>query len=198
MSDNDISKNINTDFSATGSGGVNTSSYAHPENEHILSQARSYLAQSGTGKRLLQLADQRDITIQILANKDITRFVPDAGHVYLGLASDAEPDYRHIVLNLGGALREAEHFLVGYAPPDHNTDPVDFAALSFAKELDIIINICRIAEELHESGAQQNMLDALEEMGHSEIYQSYKAQQSTGEMLDTFIPDDFGAEGEQS
>lgn len=198
MSDYESSKDINTDFTATGNHHASTRSYTHPESEYILAQARSYLSQSETGKRLLRMADQRDIAVNILASKDITRFVPDAGHVYLGLASDAAPDYRHLVLNLGGALREVEHFLVGYAPPDHNTDPVDFAALSFAKELDIIINMCRIAEELHACDALQNILDALEEMGHDEIYQSYKVQQSTGEMLDTFIPDDFGVEGEES
>lgn len=196
MSDNEPSKDINTDFTATGDNHGSPTSYVHPDNASILSQARHYLKSSPTGARLLQLADQRDITVRILANKDVTRFVPDAGHVYLGVAGDTEPDYRHLTLNLGGALREAEHFLVGYAPPDpKNSDPTDFAALSFAKELDIIINMCRVAEDIHANGILENVLDALGEMGHGEIYQSYKEQQSTGEMLDTFIPDDFGAAG---
>ena len=198
MDYNETSKSINPDFTATGGDHAATLSYTHPDNAAILSQARNYLAQSITGKRLLQLADYRGIETRILANKDTTRFVPDAGHAYLGLSANEDPDYRHITLNLGGALREAEHFLVGYAPPDQNYNPVDFAALSFAKELDIIINICRIAEEIRDSDALLNILDALEEMGHGGIYQSYKEQQSTGEMLDSFIPDSFGAEDENN
>ena len=195
MNDNYSSRDISNNFTETGNAQTKPISYAHPESASILSKARDDLAKSATGLRLLQMADQRNIEIHILVNKDITRFVPDSGHIYLGLSPDNEPDERHIVLNLGGALREAEHFLVGYAPPDpENSDPTDFVALSFAKELDIIINICMVAEELHASSALQNMIDVLEDMGHGQIYQSYREQKSAEEMLGMMIPERFGRE----
>lgn len=189
--DHPAAPSLHGSFSASGDK-ANMRNYRIPDQESVLAPARELLAESETGQYFLELAKQRNIDIALIRNKDMERFVPDSGHAFIGVSPGGEtPTPDRMALLLSGAIREAEHFMIGYEPPDENTDPVDFMAMSFAKELDVVLHMCRVADEIYNKHKRQEILDALDELGHSDVYQSYVNGDDIGEMMGMMVPEDM-------
>lgn len=76
---------------------------------------------------------------------------------------------------------------MGYRRPSQDSDPVEYASMTFSKTLDIITNMCIIADELKEELGYSKPLDIVHELGHGDIYKAYKDKLPHEELVNVFI-----------
>lgn len=168
----------------TGASG--SVSYAHPHEKEILKKARMVLKQSATGARLLEVIESRKIPVHVIKNRNAHGMSPDKSTVYVGLPPSQEEPDAHMILELGGGLRSMEQEIMGFTVPDEEKDPLGAATMKHAKFLDIVVHMCKIGHELTESSSIADYINAIEALGHGEIYQAHLEQSGDREMVEAY------------
>jgi len=160
--------------------------YRHPQAEHIEKEIRSLLSEIETGKHLLQHAKNHNLEIYLIRHKEIRGHSPEGKIICLSIPEEKSEIEPRMVLELVAGLREAEQTHLGYTSPRAGMDPLEFAALSHAKNLDIVVHMCRVAFELHKHLNTQDYVDVLEKLGHGGIYDAYVRDFSSDKIVDTY------------
>ena len=65
-------------------------------------------------------------------------------------------------------------------------DPLEFAAMSHAKNLDIIVHMCKTAHELSGGDEESEYIQTIELMGHGGLYDAYVRDFSAGSMVQSY------------
>ncbi len=136
----------------------------------LLEQA---LAESPTGNRLLRFAAQQRIGIKIITGKGSPGYIPDSRAVFISLPPNLSTVSLENVLELGAYLRQAELQFLGHKNPDNSMGSHDYAVAYDAKMIDSLATMCKIASELYDTG-NIKFVDALVQMGHGELYETYR------------------------
>ena len=148
--------------------------YRHPEAEIILEKLHEIFAQSPTAEHLHHVIEQYNIPFYIIQNKDIQGFTPDKKTIFVSLPSIQDKPVARFVLESVAAMREIE------------ADPLEFAAISHAKNLDIIYHMCKTAHELSGGNENSQYIHSLEEMGHGGLYDAYIRDFAADDMVDVY------------
>jgi len=160
--------------------------YRHPREEQLLTDLKTVLAGTKTGKNLLEHAQKKNLDIYLIKHKEIRGSAPEGKIIYLFAPAEKQEIEPRMVLELAAGLREAEQTHKDYDAPGPGMDSLEFAVLSHAKNLDIVVHMCRVAFELHQNLNTQDYVDVLEEMGHGGIYDAYVRDFSSEKIVDTY------------
>lgn len=162
--------------------GVEVVPYTHPKADDVLRQVRDLLIKAPTGKRLLDIADEKDVEIRIVSSANYQAIATNKPLIYLFMpAAQYTADY-HQALQLCGALRDIEQILGGFPRPSSDESPEVFFSISYDKNLNILCEICRIVEEFEDLNISEAMA-AMRRLGIEDVYSGYKNGASPDEML---------------
>ncbi|AGH97874.1 hypothetical protein [Micavibrio aeruginosavorus] len=161
--------------------------YSHPQADKLRHAAETTLERSAAGLKLVRWAYQNNIQIKVLRHKSGQAFSPENRAVYLGISSDINTISPAHVLELGGALRQAQQQMTGHGTPTADMDPVAFEAQYHAKMLDIIVTMCKIAQELEAVGNGSEFIDSLKSFGHGDIYEAYISNGPGDHLTDVYF-----------
>ncbi|MFK7839145.1 MAG: hypothetical protein AB8B83_02345 [Bdellovibrionales bacterium] len=158
----------------------------HSKDQEILRQARDLLVKAPSGKRLLDIADDMDVAIHIISSPNYQAFATNKPTIYLLMPDAQLTADMHQALQLAGALRDMEQILGGYPRPSRQEDDAVFFAINYDKNLNLLMEICKIVEEF-EAINMAEAVTAMRRIGIEDIYGGYKNEASPDEMLQIYI-----------
>ena len=163
-------------------------SYDHP-NETALKEALiQTLAESPTGNRLLTMGRDYKVNIRVVKGTGPQGYTTEGKALFLAAPPARKKPKPVDVLNLGAALREIEHEIMGFAvPAPGQADPLEIASLVHAKFLDMIVHMCKISREMVEKKADKAYTDAIEDLGHGDIYRTFLAEMGDEGLVDAYL-----------
>jgi len=155
----------------------------HPLQNEIIAQTRTLLEKSETAKRLLKIADEKDVDIHILSSPNYQAITSNKPTIFMAMpAAQHTADY-HQALILGGALRDMEQTLGGFPRPSLEEPTEVYFAANYDKNLNLLMEICKMVEELDTPEA----LEAMRRLGIEDLYKGYKSNASPDTMLQIYI-----------
>lgn len=164
--------------------------YRHPAEQELLVSLRLILKKSATAEHLLHMAEQYKVPFHVIKHKDIQGFTPDKKTVILSAPEGTKAASPAFVLEAVAALREIEQEIIGYKRPPPHADPLEFAAMSHAKNLDIIVHMCKTVHELSADNDASEYIATLKKMGHEGLYEAYIHDFSPEKMADRYYGKD--------
>ena len=184
---NDMSTNPLSGSFGTLGDKPNVVSYAPEEADPILNAAKDILKQIPVGVKLLEILQKFNIPVKTIKGRELTYTTPDEQSIYMVLPPKAGESPELVALTLGCAIRDVEQSVRGFTKPDPELDPIEFASITFSRTLDIIVNMCQIADELKLNLGYTKPLDIVDELGHSGIYKAYKDEVGHDRMIDILV-----------
>ena len=152
-----------------GNSTQGTATYRHPDEGAQLQQAYALLQQSATGNELLQFAQQNQIAVRMIKNKNATGYIPQSKTIYIGTPVNGAVSTPMLALLVAGAIREAQQELKGFMPPDETKDLQQHLTINHAKRADVLYYQCAVAYEVSETGDNKEILDEMRKIGHGLI-----------------------------
>lgn len=159
--------------------------YSHPDQDKLRSILVEGLRASPTGAKLLQVAEQNKIAINIIRHKAMSGFIPEARAVFVGMVTELSTAIPELILSLGAYLRQAELQILGVKNPDNSMSSRDYTVAYDIKMLDSITVMCKIASELNAAGRTE-FVDALSRLGHGDMYRAFVAHGVGQELVNTY------------
>lgn len=160
--------------------------YRHPHEEAIKKSLHEKLEKSKTGHHLLQVTEKFNIPFHIIKGTETHGFAPDGKEVFLSLPAEKTEADPALIMETVAAIRDIEQSMLGYKRQDIKNDPLEFAAMSHAKNLDIIIHMCKVAHELGGGDENSPYVQQLEMMGHGGLYDAYARDFASGDMVSSY------------
>ncbi|MBI1327195.1 MAG: hypothetical protein GC136_06090 [Alphaproteobacteria bacterium] len=176
-------------FSAKGGSDKAGLDMTHPDGDSILNEAIEILEKIPEGLRLLEVKNTYNIPIKVIKGKEITFNLPDEDTVYIFAPSGKKNPAEILALAVACGLREAEHKIVGFTRPSKHLPMEEQAQIIYSKSLDIILCMCRIADEIHEKFKLRTVLDIIDELGHGEVYKAFKENKDLTGVGSVFLKD---------
>lgn len=184
--ENTPSSQLQSTFEKEGAKTTNIQ-YRHPRADSIKEELIEIMRESETGQTLINGADYHNIPIHVIRSIGESAYSPDANTVYIA-AGKAEKATPKQVLELTGALREAEQELLGMSAPDPTKDIMHYATIMHAKKLDAIVYMCKLVRdmELTNSSYFSVLLDEIKNLGHIKIYRAYVNEADSQKLFDAY------------
>lgn len=147
--------------------------YRHPGEAKIAEQAFSLLTAVPTGEALLKIAADKDFQIRVLASPNYHGFTTNSRVIYIiQPAAKLSADYLQALV-LAACIRDAEQMDSSLFRPHPDISENDYALMNYGKNLDMIVQMCKIVEEFE----GRNILEPLHElrkMGFESLYSAHK------------------------
>ncbi len=161
--------------SAFGEKGTkaNQIAYGHPYGEKILEEAREILAESETGRALVNVQDHFKIPVNVIKGSGESGYAPDMNIIFLQVPGSKQEATPKLVMGYVKSLREADLEYQGEKAPDPMKDVIGYASFMHARNLDTIVHICKFVKELTNSSYFSNLLDTLPKLGLNSVYKAY-------------------------
>ena len=160
--------------------------YRHPLEDSIIEQSRALLSTTATGQKLIQATIEKGVEVRVLNSPSRHSYTTNTPVVYLVMPSvKRTADYLQAIV-LAGGLRDAEQVLKEYYHPHPVHDEDRFFELNYSKNLDIVVEMCKIVKEYED----QNIQDALNELrkiGLESVYSGYKNGLSSEALMTVYI-----------
>lgn len=175
---NDVSKT----FDAMGLN----SSYAHPQADAIIDECAHMLNTIPEGQRLLDMAKNKAINIDIMTGRKIDWKVDAANrsiHMFCP-ANTKSVDVEEMTLGFAIALREVEHADIGIPVPKPIENPESAPNDLLKFFLDINMETYKIVSEFEAVGKAAKFLDLLKKLGQYDEYKEYVSGRSAEEMAE--------------
>lgn len=162
--------------------------YDHPNESALIEGLISILAESPTGNRLLTMSRDYKVKIHVIKGTGPQGYTTEGKALYLTIPPTRKKPKPVDILNLGAALREIEHEIMGFSvPAAGEADPIEIASLVHAKFLDIIVHMCKIGREMAEKNADKAYIDAIEDLGHGDIYKAFLAEMGGEDLAEVYL-----------
>lgn len=147
--------------------------YRHPHEADILEETRELLRQTPTGEKLLGFAAGRSTETRVLCSPNYQGFITGSGLVYITMpAAENSAGYLQ-ALTLAYGLRDVQQIAQGFVRRRRAEDRTAFIQSNYLKNLDIIVEMCKIVSEFGEKGMPEALTD-LEGMALGSVYRAYK------------------------
>lgn len=156
--------------------------YLHPHEAQIIEQSKSLLSTTETGQKLMQTAAE----IHVMGSPNYHGFITNDRKIYLMMpAAEQSAKYTQALL-LAGYLANAVQILDGYQYPHHAVDKDLYLAVNYGKNLDMLLEMCRMVNELE---AQNNPegLNTLTRFGLGAFYEGFKQNLNRSALLDLYF-----------
>ena len=159
---------------------------AHPLEKDILRQTRDLLGKTPSGERLLNIADEKNVSIRIIGSPNYQALTSNTPEIFLLIPAAQHSADMHQALQLGGALRDMEQIFGGFERPERGTDEAVFFSINYDKNLNILCEICKIVDEFEDLNMPE-AIAAMRRLGIEDIYGGYKNAASPEQMLEIYI-----------
>jgi hypothetical protein len=156
----------------------------HPHAGKILEEIRSVLQKSRTGDHLLKISDTYGIKFTVTPEPGKAGFVAEENTIRVEAPTSQNSALARQVLDLAGSLRDAEQGILGFTRGREDLSPQDQIDLNHAKNLDMIVDMCRISEELETE--MPEIKNELFNMGLKPLFQAYKKKATDDEMIEAY------------
>ncbi len=115
---------------------VNAMGYGHPHGDKILSELDNLVRESETGRLLLKARAKGNIPVSVMKGDGDAGFSADMKSIILQIPGKiTKPNHKHLIQYVK-ALREADHYLMGYKIPDPQKDIMEYATVMHIKNID--------------------------------------------------------------
>ena len=148
-------------------------SYRHPHEKEIIEQSKDILSSVEAGQRLLKIAQDFDTPIRVLTSPNYRGFITNQGGIYILMPATEKSAKFMQALVLAYALRDVEQIAAGYTHPALHEDKDHYVSANYSKNLDMILEMCKIAEEFQNKNIPE-ALHVLQRMGLESVYSGYK------------------------
>lgn len=174
--------------SAFGDKGTkaNQIAYGHPYADSIIESAIETLEESETGRIMLSLHLKKGVPIHVIKGNGEIGYNPEAKIIYIQAPAKETVASPKTLLLLIKALREADQEMIGFTAPDPMKDIMEYAAIMHSKNIDSIVHVCKVVKELTNSSHFPVLLDAIREIGYSDVYQAVEKDASKDEIFDAY------------
>lgn len=156
----------------------------HPHAGKILEEIRAILQQSRTGEHLLRISDSYGIRLTVTPEPEKAGFIPEENVIAVSVPPEQNIAAARQVLDLTASLRDAEQGILGFTRDREDLSPEDQQDLNHAKNLDMIMDMCKISEELENKAPE--VKNELFNMGLRPLFQAYKNKASDDEMVEAY------------
>jgi hypothetical protein len=160
--------------------------YRHPFEGQIIEQSKALLAETAHGRTLLAITDETDVDIRVLGSPNYQGFITNDGIIYLTMPAAEQSGKILQALILAACLRDVEQIRGGYPHPNPTGDETVFALANYGKNLDMIVEMCKIVEELEKQGRPE-ALGALRDLGHESVYGGYKNRLEDNALMEVYL-----------
>lgn len=152
---------------------MNAMGYGHPHAEKILREATEIIAESETGQLLLVMLRKKLVPVQVMKGRGESGFSPDMGTIIMQIPSNIDKALPEHVIHLIKALDEAAQERAGFTAPNPREDLMAYASFIHGRNLDSIMETCKIVKELTNSSYYSVLLDSLKDLGLNTVYEGY-------------------------
>lgn len=160
--------------------------YRHPDEDTIIESLHSVLSKSKTGTHLLGVVAKYNIPFHVISSSEINGFAPEGKAVFLSFPPTEKQANPALIFEAVAAIRDIEQDMLGYKRQPAEKDPLEFAAMSHAKNLDIILHMCKVAHELGDGAEDTPYTQQLEMMGHGGLYDAYVRDFASKDMVGAY------------
>lgn len=161
-------------------------SYRHLHESEIIEQSKDILSSVEAGQRLLKIAQDYDTPIRVLTSPNYRGFITNQGGIYIVMPA-AEKSAKYMqALVLAYALRDVEQIAAGYTHPSLKDDKDHYISANYSKNLDMILEMCKIAEEFQNKDIPE-ALHVLQRMGLESLYSGYRNKLDQAALMDAYM-----------
>ena len=166
---------IHDAFAPLGQAPINlpSSSAMHPEQGEIIRQSKEILVNLPTARPLLDFANLNQVSISVLNGKEPEFSSPDNKSVVLIAPRIYAKDIKELALCLACGLKIVQNYYLGFRPTTASHDTLEWKNEQAGKLLDIIILMCKIAEEYVVVSNDTKFVDLIKRLGHSDMYEAF-------------------------
>jgi hypothetical protein len=162
-------------------------SFFHPREDVIIEQCINLLDHTQQGKRYLELFREKKPSIRVVSSPDYQAICTNLRTIYLFMpAEEHTAQYLQALLFLG-CLRDMEQILDDKYPHPHPVhDEETYGKSNFGKNLDMLIEMCKMVEELEKQNIAEGLHD-LGKMGFIPFYHAYKSGLKEESLLEVYL-----------
>lgn len=171
-----MSDSLHDAFAALGQARPNATSLLtkHPEEATIISKIKEILYELPTGRILIDFMNSHHIPVSVLLGRDADFSCPDGQSIILICPLHRIDNHiSELCLGLASGIRTVFNFSQGYTPTKAPHETIEWKNEHAAKLLDIVLLICKLAEELETVRKDTKFVDLLKRLGHSDIYEAF-------------------------
>lgn len=178
MNDRDDHKtHLHSSFGKSTETGENS----HPFGSKILEQSRNLLKKSRTGTHLVNISDSYGFKPDVTPSPEQNGFLYLDGSMNIPVPVAQNTSDPRQALELAARLRDAEQGILGYKRDRDDLPPEELEAQNHAKNLDIIVDLCRISVELENEAPE--VKNELFKMGYRHIFEAFKEKSGSNDAL---------------
>ena len=145
---------------------------SHPQEFEILRQAKEILFELPTGRQLVEFANSYNVPVKTMLGKEPDFSSLDGKSVLLVSPAKIENYIKELSLCLACGYKIVQNHAQGFIPTDAAPDTLEWKNEQAGKLLDIIILMCKLAEELVAVKKDTKFVDLIKRLGHSDIYEA--------------------------
>lgn len=161
-------------------------SILHPYSTDIIEGSKSLLKLTTHGVKLVALLEEKKAGVQVISSPNYEGFCSNMRTIYMLMPAEERTAKYLQALILAGAIRDMEQVNGGYMHP-HPTENADvFGDTCLGKNLDMIIEMCKIVDELEAQNIPEGLHD-FSKLGFGPIYQAYKAGQDEDGLMKLYL-----------
>ncbi len=169
--------------------------YSHPHAAEVLAQNLDVLRQSPTGQALMTASQERKDKVVIMSGVEHSVFSPCAGKVYVIVPQNIETYSPYQLIDIAGALKDLDLRAQGYARSLPEDDEAGRWGGNAAYNLEIVIELCKITEELVNAGFKE-VEEKFRRDGYEDFYSAYKNKADKDIIMDLILDTMYeGTEG---
>ena len=161
--------------------------YKHKHGDALVQASKAELAKTPTGEYQVRVLEVQNIKVTVLKGSDQKNFVPDGRTIYLTAPASMKDPNPEFILDLSVSIREAEQMLLGFVLPEKDEDPQKHADIYHSRQLDLIVNMFKIADEMKDSNNSGIFLDKLKNYGYGNLYKTYAEGVPQSELISEYI-----------
>ncbi len=161
----------------------NEQQYTHPQAEAILAECHDLLGKIPEGRRLLELAQNKNYHISVITGPkpDYIFTSPTSTQLVCPLNTKAV-DLPEMAVCMGLAIRDLEQPSVGIPRAVPAIHGQNLPQVLFKQLLDISIEMCKIVGEFYDVDNNTKLVDLLDKLGHGNLYRGFRSGKSQEEL----------------
>lgn len=156
----------------------------HPFDDKILTDLRNLLKKSRTGAHLLKISDSYGFSPEVGLGPGDSGVLDMGGGMVVSAPGYQKAGGARQALELAAKLRDAEQGILGYRRDRTDLSPSELDAQNHAKNLDIIVDMCKISEELEDEAPEVKA--ELFRMGYKDIFEAFKSKNGNDTLIKAY------------